>query len=109
MTTTTLSARVYSADAFTIVLRTSPITPLFLSQITIALNTGLATLSGRVQPGDPIRGASRPIQADSADFGRLCRECVPGTTVKVTITYDANYNVSALDCSPVALLSASPS
>jgi len=107
MTTTTLSARVASADAFTIVLRTTPITPLFLSQISIALNTGLLTVAGRVQTGDSIRGGSRTIQADPADFARLSAECLPGATVKVTITYDANNNVSALDCSRVAQLSAS--
>jgi hypothetical protein len=104
MTTTILSARVASADAFTIVLRTTPMTPLFLSQITIALNTGLATLVGRVQPGDPTHGGSRTIQADPTDFSRLLGECLPGATVKVTLTYDASYNVSALDCSPAALL-----
>jgi len=106
MTSTAFSARVASADSFTIVLRTTPITPLFLSQITIALNTDLTSLAGRVQPGDPTRGGGRAIQTDPADFARLSSECLPGTTVKVTITYDANFNVSALDCSAAGLLSA---
>lgn len=101
MTTTAFNATVRSSDAATIVLRISPISPLFLSQLSVDLNSAVSSFAGRVQPGTLAHPGVRTIQASTQDFNRLSGECVPNTTVSVSITYDAQFNVSAMDCAPL--------
>jgi hypothetical protein len=107
MSITSFTATVLGCNSSNITLHMSQATNVFnLSQITIDFNSGVSGFVGCWSSGTLAHGGSRTVEVDPTDYGRLESECVPNTSVTVTVTFHdsgSQHCIDNIDCVQASL------